>query len=484
MEIMTDQRIADGDILARKYRVERVLGKGAMGVVVAATHVDLGQLVALKLMHADKEEAPEMRARFLREARAAVRLKSQHIAKVLDVGTDENDMPYIAMEFLEGQDLAVILKKKGRQSFDDAVEYILQACEAVGEAHAAGIVHRDLKPANMFLTRDVSGAACIKVLDFGISKVMGAELTLTQEAQALGSPMYMSPEALGSAKGVDTRTDIWALGIILYQLVAGKTPFHESTMGQLCTRIVIGSPTPLAEYRPDAPPGFEAVIHRCLQRDRDQRYENVAAFAHAIAPFAPPRARVYVERIARIMGVDLDKLGSNLPPVDPSELQATLPISARPQALLATLPGAGATSQTGGAVTAASVSSTIGVPAKPKSQLPLILGAALAIAIPGAYLILSNRNAPQTNVSSPSVASPSEAMTAPPPTNTSAIATTAVLPAPSAIATASATSAPVEALPSPTATATTTATAKPVATTKATARPIKNSKVPDYDERQ
>lgn len=378
---MTDLRIRAGDILARKYRVERVLGEGGMGVVVAAVHVDLGHPVALKMMLPDKEHTPEMRERFLREARAAVRLKSQHVAKVLDVGTDEHDLPFIAMEYLDGKDLHETLKKQGPLSFESATEYVLQACEAVGEAHAAGIVHRDLKPANMFLTRDVSGAPCVKVLDFGISKLMGAELALTQETQALGSPLYMSPEAMGSAKNVDARTDIWALGIILFQLVAGRTPFHASTMAQLCTRVLTDAPTPLAEYRQDAPPGFEAVIHKCLQRNRDDRYANLAEFALALAPFAPARARMYVERIARIMGVDLAALG-----LDPSELQATMPLSSRARPVLPSVPAAGATSQA--AVVMPSSSGIVGMdaPAKPKNYAPIIVGAALAVIVPGIFL--------------------------------------------------------------------------------------------------
>jgi serine/threonine-protein kinase len=473
MSRMTELRIAEGDILARKYRVERVLGQGGMGVVVAATHVDLGQPVALKLMLPDKEQTPEMLERFLREARAAVRLKSQHVAKVLDVGTDEQDMPYIAMEFLEGDDLSVILKKKGPLSFEDAVEYVLQACEAVGEAHAAGIVHRDLKPANMFLTRDVSGAPCVKVLDFGISKVIGAELALTQETQALGSPLYMSPEAMGSSKNVDARTDIWALGIILYQLVAGRTPFHESTMAQLCTRILTSSPTPLAEYRADAPAGFEAVIHHCLERDRNQRFDNVAALAHALSPFAPARARIYIERIARIMSVDLTKPGNA---VDLSELQETLPISAQPRAPLASVPGAGATSQAAVVMPAsiASTGSTVPeLPAKPSSRWPLIVGAALIVLVPGAFLIFSNLDSTSATVPPSPASSPSVAIAAPPLENESAIVPNVAPPV-----SASATNAAP--LPTPV----TTTTAKPVVTTKATTRPTTDSKRPDYDERQ
>lgn len=470
---MTEARVAVGDILARKYRVERVLGQGNMGVVVAATHIDLGHPVALKMMLPDKEQTPELRERFLREARAAVRLKSQHVAKVLDVGTDENDMPYIAMEFLEGDDLLAILKKNGPLPFEAAVEYILQTCEAVGEAHAAGIVHRDLKPANMFLTRDVSGAPCIKVLDFGISKVMGAELALTQEAQSLGSPLYMSPEALGSAKNVDHRTDIWALGVCLYQLVAGKTPFHAPNMGELCGRILAGSPTPISEYRQDAPPGFESAILRCLERDRDRRYEHAAAFAHALAPFAPQRARMYVERIARVVGVDPAKLDTDL---DPSDLQATMPLSARNRGSMASLPSAIGSSQPGLAMTNAAASSTNDAAGKkPGNPLPLMVGSAVAVVAIGGIVFMQMSNAP-TPASAPAAASsPAMATTSPPlPAETAASAPAA---APTISASAVAAPAPTPAPPAP-------ATAKATTTAKATVKTTKTSKTPDYDERQ
>lgn len=465
MPNMTDLRISAGDILARKYRVDRVLGEGGMGVVVAAIHVDLGHHVALKMMLPDKEHTPEMRERFLREARAVVRLKSQHVAKVLDVGTDEQDLPFIAMEYLEGKDLHETIKKQGPLSFEDAAEYVLQACEAVGEAHAAGIVHRDLKPANMFLTRDVSGAPCVKVLDFGISKLIGAELALTQETQALGSPLYMSPEALGSAKNVDARTDIWALGIILFHLVAGRTPFHEATMAQLCTRILTSPPTPLDEYRQDAPGGFEAVIHRCLQRNRDDRYANVAELAHALAPFAPVRARVYVERIARIMGVDLATLGQ-----DPSELLATMPLSSKARPALPSLPVAGSTSQAGVVVPAASAVVEMDRPAKPKNNLLLIVGAALAILIPGIFLATQFLDGTPAN--SNAAPSASTLVVAPVPSQPTSSPTT------SASANASVSAAPIVNATQ------TTVPAKSTAPSKPTTRPTAKSKVPDYDERQ
>ena len=300
---MVPAQVKPGDVLAGKYRVERVLGQGNMGVVVAASHVDLAQRVALKFMLPGAAAQKEHRERFLREARASVRLKSQHVARVLDVGTLDGETPYIVMELLEGSDLAALLSRSGPLPFATAVDHVLQACEAVAEAHAAGIVHRDLKPANLFLTHDVGGAPCIKVLDFGISKSTGVDLTLTQDAQALGSPLYMSPEQMNSSRDVDPRSDIWALGIVLYQLVAGVTPFHADTIQGLCARVLMGAPTPLAELRPDAPPGFEAVVLRCIERDRERRFRNVAELAAALAPFATPAAIGYVQRVARVLGV-------------------------------------------------------------------------------------------------------------------------------------------------------------------------------------
>jgi serine/threonine-protein kinase len=337
---MVDAPVRPGDILARKYRVDRVLGAGNMGVVVAATHVELGQRVALKFMIPGKEGGREQRERFLREARATVRLRSQHVAKVLDVGVLENEAPYIVLELLEGSDLAAQLQARGQLPFAEAVEYVLQASEAVAEAHAAGIVHRDLKPANLFLTTDVGGLPCVKVLDFGISKFTDSAMTLTQEAQALGSPLYMSPEQMNSSKDVDPRSDVWALGTILYQLVAGRTPYHADSVQQLCARVLFGQPTPLAQFRPDAPPGFEAVIARCIERDRERRVRDVATLAAAIAPYAPARAHAYVERVSRALGVAPSYVA---PVVEPAAPAAPVSASASRG------PGTG---QTGGAMMA------------------------------------------------------------------------------------------------------------------------------------
>ncbi|MGK3987827.1 serine/threonine-protein kinase [Sorangium sp. So ce136] len=300
---MRNVPVQPGDILAGKYRVERLLGTGSMGVVVAAVHVELGQCVAVKFMRSAHNVTADARERFLREARAAVRLRSQHVARVFDVGTLEGGAPYIVMEFLEGRDLAALLEESGALSLDDAVEYVLQTCEAVGEAHAAGIVHRDLKPANLFVAQDVSGSPCIKVLDFGISKISGADLALTDDDQTLGSPYYMSPEQMSSSKDVDARSDLWALGVLLYELIAGQTPFHAKTLAEFYGRILAAQPTPLRERRSDVPRELDAVIQRCLTHDREQRWSDVAAFAGALAPHAPARARGYPERVWRVLNM-------------------------------------------------------------------------------------------------------------------------------------------------------------------------------------
>ena len=298
--------VQQGDVLAGKYRVDRVLGAGGMGVVVAATHTHLGQRVALKFLLPELAGRPDILARFDREARAAVKIQSEHVARVLDTGVLENGAPYMVMEYLEGSDLAQLIQQRGRLDGQEAIEYVLQACEALAEAHVAGIVHRDLKPANLFLTRRADGSPCVKVLDFGISKatLLGdgpAGAPLTQTSAMMGSPKYMSPEQLKSSRDVDARTDIWALGVVLFELLTGETAFQAPTMPELCISILQAPPQPLRHKRPDAPPGVEAVINRCLEKDPARRFASVAELAFALGEFAPPRARVSIERVARIL---------------------------------------------------------------------------------------------------------------------------------------------------------------------------------------
>jgi serine/threonine-protein kinase len=289
-----------GEVLAGKYRVERVLGVGGMGVVVAATHLQLEERVALKFMLPEAFGAPESVTRFLREARAVVRLKSEHVARVLDVGTLETGSPYIVMEFLDGSDLGGLLDARGPLPIVEVADYVVQACDAIAEAHAQGIVHRDLKPANLFLVRRADGTPLVKVLDFGISKVAARESpsAMTSAGAMLGSPLYMSPEQMRSARDVDARTDVWALGVILYELVSGRPPFEAETLPGLCAAVMAEAPRPLGLV----PPAFEAIVARCLEKDPTKRWESVAALVQALAAFCPARSRVIVDRVSAVLG--------------------------------------------------------------------------------------------------------------------------------------------------------------------------------------
>jgi serine/threonine-protein kinase len=309
--------VGPGDVLAGKYRVTKVLGVGGMGVVVAAIHIQLEEPVALKFMLPAALENSETLSRFLREARAAVRLRSEHVARVSDVGTLENGAPYIVMEYLDGTDLAGLIASRGPLPLEEAVEFIVHACDALAEAHSIGIVHRDLKPANLFLTHRRDGTPLVKVLDFGISKssALGEQSSgaLTKTGGIMGSPLYMSPEQMRSAKDTDARADVWALGIILHELLSGHTPFETDTLGGLMAMVLTEPPQPLAIARPGLPPSvYDAVAH-CLQKDRNARWPSVAHLATALAPFAPARARPIIERIVGVLGrvpaVGTDRVG-------------------------------------------------------------------------------------------------------------------------------------------------------------------------------
>jgi eukaryotic-like serine/threonine-protein kinase len=278
-----------GEVLAGKYRVERVIGEGGMGVVVAAKHLQLDSLVALKFITQNRGKAAE---RFLREARSAVRLKSEHVARVSDVGTLENDMPFMVMEYLEGQDLNSVVASSGPLPIGDAVGYMVHACEAIAEAHALGIVHRDLKPHNLFLTVGIGGRPKVKVLDFGVSKATGADLALTNSMEIVGTPTYMAPEQLKSSKDVDLRADIWAIGVVLYELLTARLPFEAESLPQLCTMVLSENPVPPSVLRAEIPAQLNEAILRCLQRSPDDRFVDVAELVTAIAPFAPEWAPV------------------------------------------------------------------------------------------------------------------------------------------------------------------------------------------------
>jgi serine/threonine protein kinase len=333
-------RIGPGEIVDGKFRVERVLGVGGMGFVVAARQIGLERRVALKFVRASRCD-PDSIARFMREARATVRLRSEHVARILDVSTlvsspsvfsppdtPAQGTPYLVMEYLEGRDLGALLRERGPIPFGEATAYVLQACEAMAEAHAHGIVHRDLKPENLFLTSRVDGRPLVKVLDFGISKLTiqpesGPDaMSLTRTEDLVGSPNYMPPEQLRAARTVDARADLWSLGVILYELIAGCLPFQGRTIMQLCALVMESEPTPLAKLRPEVPAALSDAIMRCLRKDPGERWPNVIALAAAIEPFATGAEPGVAERLRHISTAP-PLHGDSSPPARPPPHGAT-----------------------------------------------------------------------------------------------------------------------------------------------------------------
>lgn len=284
-----DAPTSPGDVLAGKYEVERVLGKGAMGVVVSAMHQRLRERVALKFLLPSVSRNEELNARFQREARVTAKLRSEHVARVTDVGVLDSGAPYMVMEYLEGEDLRKILKREGPFEVMRALDYIIQACEGVAEAHSLGVIHRDLKPSNLFLTQRRDGSDLVKVLDFGVSKASLAtidpgESELTSTGSVLGSPRYMSPEQLIDSQRVDGRADVWSIATILYELLSGRAPFQAESAASVCAKILNDDTVePIRNIRPEVPDELEAALDRALQKNLDLRTQDVGVFAKELA---------------------------------------------------------------------------------------------------------------------------------------------------------------------------------------------------------
>jgi serine/threonine protein kinase len=303
MTARTDD-LRPGSVIAGKYRLERVIGRGGMGVVAAAQHLELGTRVAIKLLQPGGLDAEEALERFAREARAASRMRGEHVARVYDVGRTAGGGPYMVMEYLVGQDLDALLAGAGTLDVSVVVGYVLQACEAVAEAHGLGIVHRDLKPRNLFLTRRLHGEPLVKVLDFGIAKrvaIAHADRDLTGTLSIVGSPPYMSPEQLRASRDVDERSDVWSLGVCLYELATGQLPFDGATALDVCATVMKDDPRPPHEVRADVPEGLARVILRCLRRDPGERFQDVGALAEALEPFAPPADAGAAARVRQVL---------------------------------------------------------------------------------------------------------------------------------------------------------------------------------------
>lgn len=292
-----------GDVLAKKYRLERLVGEGGTGVVVAARHLQLERLVAIKFLRAALA-SDEIRLRFEREARAIGQIESDHVVLVLDVGTlDDGHSPYMVMEYLDGRDLARILAEDGPLAVEDAVDCMLQVCEALASAHAQGIIHRDLKPANLFLTRRDDGGPHMKVVDFGISKILDPKLLdtgpteVTSAFTVLGSPRYMAPEQLRSSKDVDGRADLWSLGTVLFQLLTGQYAFEATNNVHASLAVLTQEPRLVRSLAPHVPVELESAVSKCLTKDREGRFQTAAQLADALRPFASAPTRESLDRL-------------------------------------------------------------------------------------------------------------------------------------------------------------------------------------------
>ena len=292
-----------GDVLAGKYRLEKVAGEGGMGVVYAAQHLVLKQRVAVKVLLPAAATSEHVVERFAREAQAAARIESEHVARVMDAGTTEAGAPFLVMEYLEGCDLEELLAVEGPLPLADVVDYLLQALEALAHAHAVGLVHRDIKPANLFLACRADGGNVIKMLDFGISKTTESrpeDRVLTGHA-VLGSPVYMSPEQLRNAKDIDARADLWSLGVVAYELLCGKPPFDGDGVGEIFAAILEKDAEPLHTRNGRLAPELSAVIAKCLQRKPEDRWADAALLARALGPYGSGAHDPLIERAEQVL---------------------------------------------------------------------------------------------------------------------------------------------------------------------------------------
>lgn len=427
--------IEPGRDLLGKYRVLGVIGRGGMGVVLRAVHVELDTRVAVKVLHASDATAPDVAGRFLREAQAASRLRSEFVARVTDYGRIDDGRPCMVMELLEGEDYQALLAR-GALPPADAVDAIVQAAAALAEAHAAGIVHRDVKPSNLFRTVRPDGSFCTKVLDFGISKVADplSPQAITETGHVLGTPLYMSPEQVRSPREIDARTDVWSLGVVLYEMLAGAPPFQSDTMGQLFARILESEPPPLAARRPGVPSALAEIVHRCLEKDRDRRVASMRDLAELLAPFASHEGAMAARR-AGVLAPRGDEpslaspSGGGTSSAEASALAETLEAAATASEKSADTPAAPAATQPSGATPpAVRAPDTASGAGRTRLSIPLVAACIATVAVGVAVLGLRGEVPP----SGPAAPGAAPVSSIPPATTATALTPTADPPAPAA----------------------------------------------------
>lgn len=279
-----DNLLEPGALIADRYHVLRKIGEGGMGLLYACFDTVLSREVAVKLMQRSLASEPLIAERLMREARLAAQLR-RHVAQVFDCGMLETGEPYIVMELLSGRDMYAVLRESGPITPGELGAVMLQVCDGLAEAHEKGIIHRDLKPENLFCATEPDGGVVIKIVDFGVSKqVSGRRLRAqTNPGESVGSPQYMSPEQITSPSEVDGRTDIWSLGVVMYELLTGALPFQGAGTAQICAAVLTEPVPPISQYRQDVPPALEFIIRRCLEKDRARRFPDVVQLSAALA---------------------------------------------------------------------------------------------------------------------------------------------------------------------------------------------------------
>ncbi|HEX3772101.1 MAG TPA: serine/threonine-protein kinase [Polyangiaceae bacterium] len=369
---------SNGSLVDGKYLVEETVAEGGIGVVVVAKHLALDQRVAIKYLKPKARGNPSILERFVREGKLAAQIASDHVVRVLDVGSVPEGGPYIVMEYLAGEDLAHVVRR-GPVPIARAVDYILQACDALAAAHALRIIHRDIKPENLFLAERPANTAIIKLVDFGISKVApttdepGSWGRETADGERFGTPLYMSPEQLRASSSVDTRTDVWSLGVTLHELLTGSLPFEGDDLPQLCASILTSHPMGLTSALPDAPPILEAAILRCLEKDPDARFQNLAELAQELAPFGSADAAAHLKRIREVIA----HAGERIRP--PTPFPGTVEI--RPSVIAESLARARALTTGGRAATMVTARTETRRQSRRRSVLAWSLGVACAAAL-------------------------------------------------------------------------------------------------------